>query len=876
MTAKSPSPPPSPHSRGERGIARAVTMAATVLLSVSAQGAREPVLKQVDLPHSYYWREMYIPQPTTGPSAAAFAPDGASVVYSMAGSLWRQALDSNEAVELTHGPGYDLQPDWSSDGRWIVFVRYDQDAMELWRLEVATGKQQALTQSGVVHVEPRFSPDGKRLAFVSTQDTGHFNLFIADIDAQGLGNVQPAIEPRSTQLDRYYYSQFDHAINPSWSPDGKRLLFVGNPEVAWGSGDVWSVSSTNPDDRRRVLVEETTWATRPELSPDGKRLLYSSYQGRQWHQLWLTTPDGRSPLPLTFGEFDRRGARWSPNGERVLYISNETGNTTLWIQDVVGGRRHLVEAKERRYLRPMGTLSLLLRDERGQPLPGRVMVLASDGRYYAPHDRWLHGDDNFDRSQQSQENRYFHCSDRCSVMVPAGEVRVWAMNGFERVPIEQTVDVPPSGRELTLALLPQPLPPPFGEFTSADLHVHMNYGGNYRLQLAGLAAQAQAEDLDVVYNLIVNKEQRLPDVSEFTTQARRFGPTTVYQGQEFHTSFWGHLGLLHLDDHLLLPDFSSYRHTALASPYPHDGVIADLAHEQHALVGYVHPFDWVIDPEKEKSLTYTLPVDVALAKVDYLEVVSFAEPRATAEIWYRLLNLGFRLPAGAGTDAMTNYASLRGPVGLNRVYLQISDYGREPLSKVLKEGRGFVTNAPHSREVLSKALKEGRSFVTNGPLLGLEVEGKLPGDKLQLKPGKTRVRVKAAVRSIVPLADIELVFNGRVIERLPVDRTGRGVDFDGSVAVPGSGWLLLRASNPIPHTLIQDTIPYATTNPVWVNASAPPPPAIEEARYFLRWIDRIIEAASARTDFNTERERADTLNYLRSARAIFEAKSRAE
>lgn len=841
-------------ARGERSIRRAVMMAAVLLLSVGAEAAREPVLKQVDLPHSYYWREMYIPQPTSGPSAAAFSPDGMSVVYTMAGSLWRQALDSDEAFELTHGPGYDLQPDWSSDGKWIVFVRYDQDAMELWRLEVATNKQQALTKSGAVHLEPRFSPDGKRLAFVSTQDTGHLNLFIADIDRDGLGNVQPAVAPRSTQLDRYYYSPSDHAINPSWSPDGQRLLYVGNPEVAWGSGDIWSVSSTDPDDRRRVLVDETTWATRPELSPDGKRLLYSSYQGRQWHQLWLTTPDGRSPLPLTFGEFDRRGARWSRNGERFLYVSNETGNTTLWVQDFVGGKRQLIEAKQRTYLRPMAKLSLALRDERGQPLPGRLMVLASDGRYYAPHDRWLHGDDNFDRSQQSQENRYFHCTDRCALTVPVGEVTVWAMNGFERAPVEQSVAVAPSGRELTLALLPQPLPASFGEFTSADLHVHMNYGGNYRQQLAGLAAQAQAEDLDVVHNLIVNKEQRLPDISEFTPQARRFGSTTVFHGQEFHTSFWGHVGLLHLDDHLLLPDFSSYRHTALASPYPHNGVVADLAHQQRALVGYVHPFDWVIDPAKETNLSHTLPVDVALGKVDYLEVVSFAEPRATAEIWYRLLNLGFRVAAGAGTDAMTNYASLRGPVGLNRAYLATKD---------------------QSRDALSKALKEGRGFVTNGPLLGFDVEGKRPGDTLQLKAGKTRVRIKAAVRSIVPVSDIEIVFNGRVIERLPADSTGRSVDFDGSVAVPGSGWLLLRAINPIPQTLIQDTLPYATTNPVWVTAKTPPPAAADAARYFLRWTDRIIEAASARTDYNTERERTQTLEYLRAARAIFETRARA-
>ena len=43
---------------------------------------------------------------------------------------------------------------------------------------------------------------------------------------------------------------------------------------------------------------------------------------------------------------------------------------------------------------------------------------------------------------------------------------------------------------------------------------------------------------------------------------------------------------------------------------------------------------------------------------------------ATAHVWYRALNCGFRLPAGAGTDAMANFASLRGPVGMNRVYVR--------------------------------------------------------------------------------------------------------------------------------------------------------------------------------------------------------------
>ena len=67
---------------------------------------------------------------------------------------------------LTAGPGYDYQPDWSSDQRWVAFARYDHDAVELWSLDLRDGRTRQMTSGGAVNVEPRFSPDGKRLAFV--------------------------------------------------------------------------------------------------------------------------------------------------------------------------------------------------------------------------------------------------------------------------------------------------------------------------------------------------------------------------------------------------------------------------------------------------------------------------------------------------------------------------------------------------------------------------------------------------------------------------------------------------------------------------------------------------------------------------------------
>ena len=84
-----------------------IVAASLPIASLPLHSQRDPVLKQIDEPHPYYFREMYLPQLTTGPSAVAWAADSSGVVYSMAGSLWRQKLDSTEAEQLTAGPGYD-------------------------------------------------------------------------------------------------------------------------------------------------------------------------------------------------------------------------------------------------------------------------------------------------------------------------------------------------------------------------------------------------------------------------------------------------------------------------------------------------------------------------------------------------------------------------------------------------------------------------------------------------------------------------------------------------------------------------------------------------------------------------------------------------
>ena len=288
-------------------------------------------------------------------------------------------------------------------------------------------------------------------------------------------------------------------------------------------------------------------------------------------------------------------------------------------------------------------------------------------------------------------------------------------------------------------------------------------------------------------------------------------------------------------------------------------MIADLAHAQDGVVGYVHPFDTVPDPAKDAVLTHQLPADVAHGKVDYLEVVGFADHKATAEVWYRLLNLGFRVAAGAGTDAMANYASLRGPVGMNRVFVDIGGTdATRPASK-------------HPASILAP-LKAGRAFASNGPLLGLLLDGRKPGDTLPMNAtGKHAYRI--ALRSPVAVDHLELVHNGRVLQRFALAGDRRVFDAAGTIDIAEGGWLLLRAWNDDSDPQVLDLYPYATTNPVWLDPPSGALLAKEDADYFVAWLDRVIAAADARDDYNTARERQDTLAYLRAARAIFQRKA---
>src|SRR5690349_24800604 len=185
-------------------ICRVVSVLA--LTSSAALAQRQPVLPQIKIPHSYYYREMYLPQVTSGPSAVTWSPDGRELIYSMQGSLWRQRLGSTEARQLTASAGYDYQPDWSPDGRQVLYAAYNGKTIDLRSLDLASGQSRTLVSNGAVNVEPRWSPDGHRVAFVSSLYQGRWHLFVAAMDSSGaLGPPERITLDTVSGLPRYYY-----------------------------------------------------------------------------------------------------------------------------------------------------------------------------------------------------------------------------------------------------------------------------------------------------------------------------------------------------------------------------------------------------------------------------------------------------------------------------------------------------------------------------------------------------------------------------------------------------------------------------------------------------------------------------------------------
>ncbi len=795
------------------------------------------------------------PAPSSTPWGPAWSPDGSRLAVSMHGSIWSIEVQTGAARELTYDAGsYHASPDWSPDGRWVVYIADEDGARtQLEVLDLQTGTARRLTNDDQVYLDPRFSPTGDRIAYVSTRPNGYFNVYVrAFQDGDWTADPVAVTTDHDYPANRLYFGPHDMHLTPAWLPDGEELLLVSNRNVPLGSGNVLRVpaGARGIETATPVLEEQTLYRTRPDVSPDGARFIYSSTSGSadQFHNLYLQPTKGGEPYKLTFYTNDAFHPRWSPDGELIAYVTNRDGLPSLELLETYGGAVTPVEVASRTWRRPVGGLRVRIHAADGdrELLPARVILEASDGKFYAP-------DDAYARIGHSGDHA-FHADGEFRVTLPVGPGTMTVVRGFETLPREISFDVG-EGRidEIDVALSALPGAPTQGCY-SGSTHVHMNYSGHLRGTLENLALMSRAEDQDILNEQIANKDNRVLDHQYFVPGGGAHPASTqghvVVVGQEYRPPFYGHVFMLGLEDHLISPFVTGYEGTAIESLYPSNTDMLRKAIAQGATVGYVHPFMSDSDPlEGSLGGGKGFMVDAALGTTHALE---WSLPFEGGFFpLYAVWNNGLRVTAVGGEDSITDLPRWRLMGGV-RTYVCPED-GR-------LSARSWY-----------RGVREGRAFVTTGPLLRMEADGVEPGGLIRRGAADPPVRVRARIRSIVPLRDARVIVNGEVVHRARFTGDRTAMDLDVPITVDRSSWVHVRVDGDAAERFPLDVgRAMAFSNPVWIEVGGRPVRSAESADYGVRWIRKLEELADAWPGWRSQAERDHVFAQFDEARSVYE------
>jgi eukaryotic-like serine/threonine-protein kinase len=234
-------------------------------------------------------------------------------------------------------------PECAPEEKGIIDVRLSPDNKKaafagttaIWTCDLERNTKTRVTFDDQLLNQPSWSPDGKTLMFTAQTARGGGNFEIRSKAADGSGPEKTMI-PLPTA---YHY--------PAWSPDGKYLTYL------WGDGEkqvsLWIVSVTR--DSKPVAIVQPPSAqsniTQYRVSPDAHWVAYSSDESGQWEAYLTTFPEGKGKWRVSpNGALD---LAWSGNGKELFY-KNSTDDffgcpiTTKGSEVVVGKPHHLFHA----------------------------------------------------------------------------------------------------------------------------------------------------------------------------------------------------------------------------------------------------------------------------------------------------------------------------------------------------------------------------------------------------------------------------------------------------------------------------------------------------------------------------------------------------
>jgi Tol biopolymer transport system component len=247
--------------------------------------------------------------------------------------------DGTGEAQLTDAPGNDTTPEWSPDGKQIVFTsQRDDGVQQIYVMDADGGNQTRINPSTFDNTQPSWSPDGSKIAFVSRRD-GNTDIYVMNADGSdevrltdGPGmDDKPKWSPDgttiayvSTERDDLYFgniwtmradgseqtqitttatpSQLGYDSDPAWSPDGEHIMFSTTREGPYAI----YVMAADGSDQKRIIEDSTT----PGYSPDGAWVVHQGYDVIT-PDIYIARVDGSDRKQLTTYEWHDENPDWT-------------------------------------------------------------------------------------------------------------------------------------------------------------------------------------------------------------------------------------------------------------------------------------------------------------------------------------------------------------------------------------------------------------------------------------------------------------------------------------------------------------------------------------------------------------------------------------
>ena len=193
-----------------------------------------------------------------------------------------------------------MSPSWSSDGKRLAYVSFEEGTSRIFIQEIYTGKRKGLKLERGINSSPNWSPSDKYLAAVLSKE-GNPDIFRYDLE-----------NDKWKQLTDH----FGIDTEPDWSPDGRKIIFTSNRS---GSPQIYEMNVSNKKIRRKTF--EGTYNARARYTPDGKSFVFVHRRDGLFHIAVQNLRTGKLQI-LTDTTLDE-SPTISPNGKVIIYATKD-------------------------------------------------------------------------------------------------------------------------------------------------------------------------------------------------------------------------------------------------------------------------------------------------------------------------------------------------------------------------------------------------------------------------------------------------------------------------------------------------------------------------------------------------------------------------